>query len=81
MSEALVIRVNGNEDTIQDLELDTLQKAVGGYIELVHIGGGKVLIVDEEGLIKQKPVNYRATEMSGRSIVGDVVLANYNDLD
>lgn len=44
-----------------DTELQTLQAAVGGYIEAVDLGD-VVLIMDEEGKIKGKDVNKRATE-------------------
>lgn len=38
-----------------------MQHYVGGYIERVNIGNGKVLIIDEEGKIKGKLPNRIAT--------------------
>lgn len=60
------------------------QKAVGGYIELVHIEAPKLTIyANEEGKVHGLPINRRATcmwwllspEMRGRDVlVGDIVL-------
>lgn len=56
--------------------LEELQRAVGGYIEFVPIPAMDdiVLVVDEEGLLKEKPYNKIASEIAGRVIVGDVVI-------
>lgn len=43
------------------LTLQNMQLLVGGYVEFVRIGGGQLLIVDEDGLGKQKPLNTAAT--------------------
>lgn len=40
-------------------ELEPLQQAVGGYIEVVPVEGNLILIVDEEGLIKGTRFNRR----------------------
>ena len=64
------------------LKLDTLQKLVGGYIETVPVrmkpeeGVRPLLIVDEEGRLKGKPLNTAATLIADvdHSIVGDAVL-------
>jgi hypothetical protein len=45
-------------------EVEDLQKLLGGYIEVVNVlYGGKTcqMIVDEEGLLKQRPLNIAAT--------------------
>jgi hypothetical protein len=83
-SEALatpyVLHVDGRTEKLPDTELETLQKAVGGYIEMVAAHNGNVIILDEEGKIKNKPINAEATRMfiNGQSdpIVGDVVIAS-----
>ena len=43
--------------------LKELQKFVGGYIEvLTSADGQKQIVIDEEGKLKGKPINYDATE-------------------
>ena len=77
--------VMNDDDTLGALHapytLDKLQKAVGGYIELVPVlpswdgTGESVVVVDEEGLLKAdlKP-NYRASMITGQQIVGNAIL-------
>jgi len=63
-----VIKVDGSELPVQgELTLQAMQELVGGYIEVVTIGGTatarELLIVDEDGLLKRKSVNARATAL------------------
>ena len=59
-----------------------LQKMVGGYIEILALDKTTQMIVDEEGLLKDKPCNQIATGIARKSeslydgiiIVGDVVI-------
>jgi hypothetical protein len=91
---ALVIRTDGSEEDLDLSDGDRLKKlqtAVGGYIEQLWLGDGKRMIVDEEGILKGKDVNPRATEIVGENapeylwkgfmIVGDVVLCDNSELD
>ena len=61
--------------------LDDLQEAVGGYIELVYLPDAKIMVVDEEGLLKSYTVNQEASLIAQRAIVGDVVIANQDEID
>ena len=54
--------------------LETLQGIVGGLIEVVHLPGGRMLVVNEEGLILGLPANPRARGLSGIHLVGPAVL-------
>ena len=64
--------------------LEEMQKCVGGYIELIYLNDGMVLVVNEEGLILNLPYNERATifatalEGKEHHIVGDVLLIGAN---
>lgn len=75
-----ILHIDGKTEPIENLELETLQKAVGGYIEMVPARNGQTIVLDEEGKLKNKPINLYATRMfiNGQSdpIVGDVVIAN-----
>lgn len=75
--------------TPKDGKMFTLEEAqamVGGYIEVVHLNEGKILVCDEEGRIKQKRVNKNATEVAyklgykGHFLVGDVLICDDNQL-
>ena len=53
--------------------LEAKQKAVGGYIEPVYTSEW-VVLVNEDGLFKNLPVNYEASVLTDRTIVGDVLV-------
>ena len=55
-------------------ELHALQQAVGGHIETVGLKDGGVMIVDEEGLLKQYPHNDMASYISGLHIYGTALI-------
>lgn len=47
---------DGKKFTLQEA-----QSLVGGFVELVHLNGDRILLCDEEGVLKRKPVNQMAT--------------------
>lgn len=57
-----------------DNDLHALQKAVGGHIETVGLKDGGVMIVDEEGLLKQYSRNDLASIISGHHIYGTALI-------
>lgn len=61
-------------DNSTDFSFKELQGYVGGYIEIVRLPNNYILVVDEEGVLKQKKLNKKASELAGQPIVGDVVL-------
>lgn len=55
--------------------LHELQKVVDGYIDVVRIPHSDwALIVDDEGLLKERPLNVLASLLAGQPIVGTVLL-------
>lgn len=81
--KVVVVSTTGNVSIIElkidedGLVLKDLQRLVGGYIEIVPPRGlpsPYVLVCDEEGLLKQKPVNVIGTTLYGDPIVGDIVI-------
>ena len=78
---AQIIKTNGEKIDItpkngKDFKWEELHDAIGGYIELVRLRDGKLMVVDEEGIPKGREVNVVASLMVGFTIVGDVVLCN-----
>ncbi len=80
---AKIIKANG---LIRDITpagdtftLAELKEIVGGYIELVWLPHGMVLVVNEDGKMNGLPVNVVATELYKADVlVGDVLLCNEN---
>lgn len=81
---ARLIKTDGTQIGIEpkngnDFKWEELYEAIGGYIEIVRLGED-ILIVDEEGLCKQLPINPIATELAGHLIVGPAVLCKSSQL-
>lgn len=90
---ATILRADGTREVLdpgpKGITLDVLQGIVGGYIEFIRLGGtatrAQVLIINEDGLRLNLPVNETATQRvrgahprhrdAGTIIVGDVVEA------
>ena len=62
----------GNEPTLKEA-----QAFVGGYVEVVNLKEDGCLLVDEEGLLKNKMINVAASDLYNKlyegKIVGDVI--------
>ena len=80
-----IIKPDGTVDQMPEpakgadgFSLEQLQTAVGGYIEPVHSpiadAADKVLLADEEGLLKQLQPNIAASTIAARPIVGNLVV-------
>ena len=61
-----------------DPSLSDAQKFVGGYVEVVQVNDG-ILIIDEEGKLKDKPINNASSKLCADKygdediIVGDAI--------
>ena len=56
--------------------LDIQQEIVGGYITPIYLQDGRIMMVNEEGELKNLPFNKEATSMAQQRIVGKVVVYN-----
>lgn len=68
--------------------LKELQTIVKGYIQIVDLGGDKLMVCNEEGAINGMPVNKKASEIFANSTInrpvyihGDVLICKSNELD
>ena len=71
---ALKLEMNSISIVDVDNDLKALQKAVGGNIETVGLKDGSVMIVDEEGMLKQYPHNDLASYISEKHIYGTALI-------
>ena len=82
-----IYRASGEIETLEDTSLAGMQKAVGGYIEMVATNDGRTLIVNEDGKMNNLPFNLKASELvrgvlhNTDIILGDVIIADHNELD
>ena len=76
---------SSNEISVVDVDFDdyrAIQKVVGGMFETVktqrmfdYFGKPVMMLVDEEGILKQLPLNRTGSRFYGYPIVGDFILA------
>lgn len=75
---ANIIKIDGtivevNPENGKDFKLNELQKIVGGYIEILYLKSGNILVVNDEGAINGSCINLRASKIYGSPIFGDVL--------
>lgn len=90
---AQIINTDGTTQTVEpkngtDFKLEELQEIVGGYIEIVDLNNGQILVINEEGKLNNLEVNSPATSIAHQAgaiyawdcIVGNVLLCNSNQV-
>ena len=85
---ATLYKANGEKKQVSPkrkrFSLDELQAAVGGYVEYIHLGNDKVLVVNEDGLLLNLPINENASKITAQfgyvPIVGDALVADRNQI-
>lgn len=50
------------------------QRLLGGYLEPLTLSDGRVLLIDEDGIAKDLPVNFPASSLAGTQVVGPAIL-------
>lgn len=69
-----------------DFKLEELKGFVGGFIEIIRLRNGKLMVVNEEGKLNRLPINDNATliweENYGCTdvIVGDVLVCKESEI-
>jgi len=85
---AQFIKSNGTEvellpESGKHFTLKEMQDCVGGFIEIVYTQDGRLIVLDEEGKLKGKEVNLKATKLYGNTndcIVGDVLVCTNKEV-
>lgn len=81
-NQAFIYRTNGEILPIlpkngTDFQLKEMQEIVGGYLQVVHLKDGRVMVLNEEGKIDHLDYNEQATHLYNNQydfIVGDVLV-------
>lgn len=61
--------------------LEELQGYVEGYIEVVYLNDGRLMIVDEEGWLKDNYLNGKASRIAGRMIAGNALIIKRDEIE
>jgi len=79
-NKVILLNVNGTREVLSPEQKPTLQQMqgwVGGYIETIRVQYGNrraTLVVNEEGLAKNLPVNSQASRIAGFSVGGNAFI-------
>ena len=88
---AQIIKSNGETKTVEpkngtDFKLEELQAIVGGYVQIAYLRDDEIMVMDEEGRLKDKDLNLRASLRYRRdvnpydSVLGDVLICKTNQV-
>ncbi len=78
--------IEAKPDNGTDFSLEELQAIVGGYIEVVSLRDGRLIVCDEEGKLKGKERNNKATDIFQAAmptrdfIVGDALVCDVDEI-
>lgn len=79
---ATLIKVDDSKTVIErytPFKLEALQSFVGGYIEIIPTKDGRLMVINEEGRLKNLSYNMTATDLVEYDlIVGDVLVCDKN---
>jgi Domain of unknown function (DUF3846) len=82
---ASLITASGAKSTIdiKGLDWQDITKAIGAeYFEMVRLPfTTDVMLVDEEGILRNKPINSLASIIAKQPIVGDVIIATQDEIN
>lgn len=56
--------------------LEEMQEYVDGWIEMIWLPNNQVMIVNEEGLLNNLPLNAKASKICEYQVVGNVVICS-----
>lgn len=71
---ATLFKVGEKPKTIEpkngsDFQLEEVWDLIGGYVQVVTLHNGEILLCDEDGLLKQLPFNSKATDYVAKHCV------------
>ena len=81
MAKAELIKATGSVQEIEpkngtDFSLEELKTIVDGYIQVVWLKDGRIMVVNEEGKIHRLPLNVRATCIVNGEGIADTIVGN-----
>lgn len=76
---ATLIKTTGTEEEIVLKNLQQIQTLIDGYFEQIDIEGG-LLMVNEDGISRNLPLNDKASQLAQQPIRGDVIFATHDEV-
>ena len=80
-TDGTIITVHPKTGNGTAFSLEELQGYVGGYIETIYAGNGRIGVVNEEGRLMRLQPNPRASLVAGYDLVGDVLICENGEIE
>ena len=77
---AKLIKVSGRETEIALESLEQIEEAIGGFFEQIEIDDDTILMMNEDAIAMNLPVNEKATKLAGQVVRGNVILASCEEV-
>lgn len=81
----IILKSNGTKVESGKLSVKKLQTVIGGWIQICHTIDGRVMVVNEDGKLRNLPYNSEATKLyiygEVEQIVGDVVICEIDEIN
>ena len=81
---AMLISVDGEQTVVEPkgatFSLDELQEYVGGFIEILPIDADRMAVANDEGRIRQMPMNPVASKAAGYLLVGPILVVSRGEI-
>jgi hypothetical protein len=76
---ATLLKTDGTEEEIVLESLNQIQTLIDGYFEQINVEGG-LLMVNEDGISRNLPLNDKASQLAQQPIRGDVIFATHDEV-
>ncbi|MBD2629650.1 DUF3846 domain-containing protein [Trichormus variabilis] len=76
---ATLINSSGLEEEIVLESLEQIQELVDGYFEQINVEGG-LLMINEDGIAKNLPLNDKASALAQQPIRGNVIFTTHAEV-
>lgn len=75
---ALILKADGQHEHRDHLTFEESQKIVGGYVQPVYMED-RTILVNEEGMMRDLPINLPASRMANQQLLGDVIVLSLKE--
>jgi hypothetical protein len=77
---ATLINSLGLEEEIELESLEQIEELIGGYFEQINVEGG-LLMINEDAISKNLPLNDKASALAKQEIRGNVIFATHEEVE
>jgi hypothetical protein len=77
---ALILKADRTREIRENMKFEEMKEIIGGHIETLRLPDGKLMLMNEDGNMLRLRPNNEATMIAGFKIVGDVIIAELEEI-